>query len=176
MVAAAAGNEWQCGKLTLGKSRRRRGRVSLHSRAVRQTTKQQDAWPTPRATDARLTAAAPWPAHSTSSAATAATATTDAIFEAAVEAGADDVDSGADEHIIISAPEQLSAVRAALDKRFGPPASAKVGWKPKTAIPVDGETAEALFKLLEALEDSDDVQNVFANFEVSDDVMARLSA
>ena len=106
----------------------------------------------------------------------AATATTDAIFEAAVEAGADDVDSGADEHIIISAPEQLSAVRDALDKRFGPPASAKVGWKPKTAIPVDGETAEALFKLLEALEDSDDVQNVFANFEVSDDVMARLSA
>ncbi len=106
----------------------------------------------------------------------AATATTDAMFEAAVEAGADDVDSGADEHLILCAPEQLNAVRDALDKRFGPPASAKVGWKAKTAIPVDGETAETLFKLLEALEDSDDVQNVFANFEVSDDVMARLSA
>ena len=64
----------------------------------------------------------------------------------------------------------------ALDKRFGAPLTAKVVWKPKTLVPVEGDTAEALFKLLEALEDSDDVQNVFANFDVSDDVMARLSA
>ena len=49
-------------------------------------------------------------------------------------------------------------------------------WRPKTASPIDEETAAALFKLLEALEDSDDVQNVYANFEVAEDVMARLSA
>ena len=106
----------------------------------------------------------------------AATASTEAMFEAAVEAGADDVESNEEEHLILCAPEQLNAVRDALDKRFGAPSAARVVWKPKTLVPVEGETAEALFKLLEALEDSDDVQNVFANFEVSDDVLARLSA
>src|SRR5947199_2236 len=59
---------------------------------------------------------------------------------------------------------------------FGPPESARLVWRAKTAVGVDGDTAQALFKLLETLEDSDDVQNVYANFEVSDDVMARLSA
>jgi YebC/PmpR family DNA-binding regulatory protein len=106
----------------------------------------------------------------------AATASTDAIFEAAVEAGADDVESNAEEHVILCASDALNAVRDALDKRFGAALSAKVVWKPKTLVPVDSDNAEALFKLLEALEDSDDVQNVFANFDVSDDVMARLSA
>jgi YebC/PmpR family DNA-binding regulatory protein len=106
----------------------------------------------------------------------AATASSDAIFEAAVEAGADDVESGSDEHIVLCAADALNAVRDTLEQKFGAPASARVVWKPKTLAPVDGETAEALFKMLEALEDSDDVQNVFANFEVSDDVMARLSA
>jgi transcriptional/translational regulatory protein YebC/TACO1 len=98
------------------------------------------------------------------------------MFEAAVEAGADDVESNAEEHIVLCASDALNSVRDVLDKRFGAPLSAKVVWKPKTLVPVDGENAEALFKLLEALEDSDDVQNVFANFEVSEDVMARLSA
>ena len=106
----------------------------------------------------------------------AATATGDAMFEAAVEAGADDVESGADEHSITCAPDALNAVRDALEKRFGAPSSAKIVWKPKTLVAVGDAAADALFKLLETLEDSDDVQNVFANFEVSDDVMARLSA
>jgi YebC/PmpR family DNA-binding regulatory protein len=106
----------------------------------------------------------------------AATASAEAMFEAAVEAGADDVEGNEEEHLILCAPEQLNAVRDALDKRFGPPSAARVVWKPKTLVPVEGETAEALFKLLEALEDSDDVQTVFANFDVSDDVLARLSA
>jgi transcriptional/translational regulatory protein YebC/TACO1 len=105
-----------------------------------------------------------------------ATASAEAMFEAAVEAGADDAESNEEEHLILCAPEQLNAVRDALDKRFGPPSAARVVWKPKTLVPVEGETAEALFKLLEALEDSDDVQTVFANFDVSDDVLARLSA
>jgi YebC/PmpR family DNA-binding regulatory protein len=106
----------------------------------------------------------------------AAAASSDAMFDAAVEAGADDAESGAEEHAVICASDSLNEVRDALEKRFGAPLSAKVVWKPKTLVPVDGETAEALFKLLEALEDSDDVQNVFANFDVADDVMARLSA
>ena len=106
----------------------------------------------------------------------AAAASSEAIFEAAVEAGADNVESGADEHIVTGAPDALNELRDALERRFGPPASARLVWKPKTLAPVDGETAAALFRLLETLEDSDDVQNVFANFEVSDDVMARLSA
>jgi len=106
----------------------------------------------------------------------AAIASSEAMFEAAVEAGADDVESGADEHVVLCAADSLNSVRDALERKFGAPAAARVVWKPKTLTPVDGDTAEALFKMLEALEDSDDVQNVFANFEVSDDVMARLSA
>jgi YebC/PmpR family DNA-binding regulatory protein len=106
----------------------------------------------------------------------AAAASADAMFEAAAEAGADNVESGPEGHGIMTAPEALNEVRDALERRFGAPSSARFVWKPKTLAPVDGETAEALFKLLETLEDSDDVQNVYANFEVSDDVMARLSA
>ena len=105
-----------------------------------------------------------------------AAATTDAMFEAAVEAGADDAESSADEHVVSCATESLNAVRDALERRFGAPASARFVWRPKTVAPVEGDIAESLFKLLETLEDSDDVQNLFANFEVADDVMARLSA
>jgi len=105
-----------------------------------------------------------------------AAASAEAMFDAAVEAGADDVESGAEEHVVSCAPEALNAVRDALEGRFGAPASARLVWRPRSLTPVDGETAEALFKLLESLEDSDDVQNVFANFEVSDEIMARLSA
>ena len=106
----------------------------------------------------------------------AATASGDAMLEAAIDAGADDVESNEEEHVILCDANALNAVRDALEKRFGPAASARVVWKPKTLTPIEGETADALFKMLEALEDSDDVQNVFANFEVADDVMARLSA
>ncbi|HEV8027078.1 MAG TPA: YebC/PmpR family DNA-binding transcriptional regulator [Stellaceae bacterium] len=103
-------------------------------------------------------------------------ASADAMFEAAAEAGADNVESGAEEHVVTTAPDALNAVRDVLEQRFGAPAAAKLVWKPKTQSLVEAMVADALFKLLETLEDSDDVQNVFANFEVSDDVMARLSA
>jgi YebC/PmpR family DNA-binding regulatory protein len=103
-------------------------------------------------------------------------ADSEAMFEAALDAGADDVESGAAEHVVTCAPDDLNSVRDALEKRFGTPESARLAWRAKTAIGVEGDVAQALFKLLEALEDSDDVQNVFANFEVADDVMARLSA
>ncbi len=106
----------------------------------------------------------------------AAAASADAIFDAAAEAGADNVDSGPEEHVVTGAPEALNELRDALERRFGPPSSARLVWKPKTLAPVEGAAAEALFKLLESLEDSDDVQTVYANFEVSDDVLARLSA
>ena len=103
-------------------------------------------------------------------------ASADAMFEAAAEAGADNVESSAEEHVVTGAAETLNGLRDALERRFGAPASARLTWKPKTLAPVEGGAAEALFKLLEALEDSDDVQRVFANFDVSDDVLARLSA
>ena len=106
----------------------------------------------------------------------ASVASADAMFEAAAEAGADDVESGPEEHVVVCAPEQLNTVRDALEKKFGPSTSAKLAWRPKSLTPVEGEAAEALFKLLETLEDSDDVQTLFANYEVADDVIARLSA
>ena len=106
----------------------------------------------------------------------AAAASADAMFEAAVEAGAADVDSAGASHDIYCAADDLQDVRAGLEARYGDPSSARLTWRPQTAVPVDEEKAETLLKLLELLEDSDDVQQVIANFEVSDDVMRRLSA
>jgi transcriptional/translational regulatory protein YebC/TACO1 len=106
----------------------------------------------------------------------AATADADQMFEAALEAGANDVESGGDEHVLTCAPDDLNALRDALEKRFGAPVAAKFVWRPKVSAPVDGDAAAPLFKLLETLEDSDDVQNVYANFEVADEFIARLDA
>jgi YebC/PmpR family DNA-binding regulatory protein len=104
------------------------------------------------------------------------TAGADDMFEAAIEAGANDIESDAEQHLVICAPEDFNAVRDAIEARFGPASTARLAWRPKTTSAVDEETATSLFKLLETLEDSDDVQNVYANFEVADDVMARLGA
>jgi YebC/PmpR family DNA-binding regulatory protein len=106
----------------------------------------------------------------------ASAASADQMFEAAVDAGADNVESGGEEHWVTTAPDALNAVRDALERRFGAPQSAKLVWRPKTLTPVEGEAADQLFKLLETLEDSDDVQSVYANFDASDEVMARVSA
>ena len=103
-------------------------------------------------------------------------ATADAMFEAAVEAGADNVESGAEQHTITCATDDLNGVRDALEQRFGAAQSAKLVWRPKTSAPVAGDDADTLLKLLETLEDSDDVQSVYANFEMADDVLQRLSA
>jgi YebC/PmpR family DNA-binding regulatory protein len=99
----------------------------------------------------------------------------DAMFEAALDAGAENVESG-EEHVVTCALDDLTTLREALEARFGPPVSAKFAWRAKISAPVDGDAATALFKLLETLEDSDDVQTVYANFDVSDEFMARLSA
>ncbi|HUA51519.1 MAG TPA: YebC/PmpR family DNA-binding transcriptional regulator [Candidatus Sulfotelmatobacter sp.] len=103
-------------------------------------------------------------------------ASEEAMLEAAVEAGADDVASDDEAHEITCAPERLNLVRDALEARFGSPESAKLGWRPQTTVPVGDEPAEKLFRLLEALDDNDDVQAVVANYEVSDETLARLTA
>jgi len=106
----------------------------------------------------------------------AAAATPEKMFDAAVEAGAENVESDDDGHHVICGTDDLNAVRDALEKSFGPPSSAKMVWKPKTLTAVDGDTAESLIRLLETLEDNDDVQNVYANFDMTDEAMSRLSA
>ncbi|MFQ5958159.1 MAG: YebC/PmpR family DNA-binding transcriptional regulator [Alphaproteobacteria bacterium] len=103
-------------------------------------------------------------------------ASADDMLEAAVEAGADDCDSGVHGHEVTCEPDRLDEVRDALEQRFGPAQGARLVWKPETLIPLDGDKAESLFGLLETLEDSDDVQTVSANYEVADDVMEKLSA
>jgi len=103
-------------------------------------------------------------------------ATTDAMLEAAIDAGADNAESGAEGHEITCAPDGWMAVRDALEARFGPPASAKLDWRPSTSVTLDEDRATSLLKLIDALEDNDDVQNVYANFEIPDAVMQSLSA
>lgn len=103
-------------------------------------------------------------------------ASADEMFEAALEAGAEDVASGEAGHEIICAPEDVSHVRDALEQRFGPADAARLDWKPNVSVTVEERQAETLFKLLAALDDNDDVQRVMANYEVSDEVLERLSA
>ncbi|MCW4116936.1 YebC/PmpR family DNA-binding transcriptional regulator [Aurantimonas sp. MSK8Z-1] len=100
----------------------------------------------------------------------------DTVMEAAIEAGADDVQSDEENHTIITAFEDLGEVSSALEAKLGEAESVKVIWRPQTGTPVDEEKAQSIMKLIANLDDDDDVQNVYANFEVDDEVMARLSA
>jgi transcriptional/translational regulatory protein YebC/TACO1 len=104
----------------------------------------------------------------------AAKASGDAMLEAAIDAGADDVVSDAAAHTVICAFESLGEVSAALAKAFGEATSVKIIWKPQTLAPVDQEKAESLLKLVDALDEDDDVQVVFSNADIADEVMARL--
>ena len=106
----------------------------------------------------------------------AAAASDDDMLEAAIEAGADNVESDAEGHEVTCAPDSFFAVRDALEARFGAPEEAKVEWRPATTVALDEERAASVFKLIDALEDNDDVQNVYANFDVPEDVLQRLSA
>jgi len=103
-------------------------------------------------------------------------ANTDDMFEAALDAGADDCSQDEDGHEIICAPDAFGEVNDSLNSRFGAPETAMLIWKPQTTISVNEDQATTLFKLIEALDDCDDVQQVSANFDVSDDIMRRLSA
>ncbi|MDI1226501.1 MAG: YebC/PmpR family DNA-binding transcriptional regulator [bacterium] len=106
----------------------------------------------------------------------ATVASFDAIFEAGVEAGADNVETVDAKHEIVTRTEDFLSVKDALEKKFGVPESAGVIWRPNMTVKLDQAQAQELIDLIEALEDSDDVQNVFSNFEVDDAVMERLSA
>jgi len=106
----------------------------------------------------------------------AAAASTDAMFEAALEAGAENVVSSSDGHEIVCAAEDLHAVAGDLSEKFGDPTSAKLVWRPQTSIAVDEDNARTLINLLDALDDNDDVQTVSANFDISDETMERLTA
>lgn len=103
-------------------------------------------------------------------------ATADQMLEAAIEAGAEDCASDDKGHDVVTKPETFHQVTAALEAKFGAPEAAEVAWRPQTTVLVKDEQAEALLKLLAALEDDDDVQNVSGNYEVSDETMSRLSA
>ena len=103
-------------------------------------------------------------------------ASADAMFEAAAEAGADNVESNAETHEVTMQVENFSAVRDALEQKFGEPQSASIIWKPKNTIALNQEQAETMVELIEALEDNDDVQNVFSNFEIDDAIMEKLMA
>jgi YebC/PmpR family DNA-binding regulatory protein len=100
----------------------------------------------------------------------------DEVLGAAIEAGADDVQSDAEIHTIITAFEDLGDVAKGLEEKLGEAESVRPTWRPQTTTPVDEETAESLFKLIDNLDDDDDVQTVTANFEVSDEVLAKLTA
>ena len=103
-------------------------------------------------------------------------ASDDAMLEAAIDAGADDVASSEDGHEVLASPETYREVAKALEGKFGEARKAALIWKPQNTITVDDETGEKLFKLLDLLNEHDDVQNVYANFDVSDALAAKMSA
>jgi YebC/PmpR family DNA-binding regulatory protein len=106
----------------------------------------------------------------------AAKASAEAMFEAALEAGADDVVSNEDTHEIYAAQDRFGTVAKALEAKFGEPRKAALVWRPQNTVAVDDEQGEKLLKLIDGLNDNDDVQNVYANFEASDALLQKMSA
>ena len=100
----------------------------------------------------------------------------DGVMEAAIEAGADDVESTDDGHDIYCAPDDLNTVQSALEGPLGTAETARLDWKPLNTVDVPEDKAISLMKFLDVLDDNDDVQRVAANYEIADDVMERLSA
>jgi YebC/PmpR family DNA-binding regulatory protein len=100
------------------------------------------------------------------------TISADMLLEAAIECGADNVEG----HEVITKPEDFSAVKEALEKKLGAPQSAAILWKPMNTIPLSGEKLQDLFDMIEMLEDSDDVQNVYTNVEFDEAAAQRLMA
>jgi len=106
----------------------------------------------------------------------ASVADADTMLEAAIEAGADDVSSGEDGHEVICAQDSYGEVTKALEAKFGDPTRTGLIWKAQNTIDVDDETGEKLIRLVEVIEDQDDVQNVYVNFALSPALMAKLEA
>src|SRR5580704_1221743 len=103
-------------------------------------------------------------------------ASEEAMLEAAIDAGADDVVSSESGHEVYASQDRFAEVAKVLEAKFGEPRKAGLVWKPQNTIAVDDEKGERLFKLMEMLNEHDDVQNVYANFEVSDALMGKMSA
>lgn len=100
----------------------------------------------------------------------------EAMFEATLEAGADNCDTDAEHYSITCSQDSFGAVRDALEKAYGAAVSAKITWIPKTTAPVNEEQAKQLMKMVEVLEDNDDVQEVFTNVEIPESMVTALSA
>ncbi len=100
----------------------------------------------------------------------------DAMLDAAIEAGADDCETDAGAHWLTTSVDAYHEVLAALENQFGPAKSSAIVWRPQNTVDVDEEKGEKLIKLIDALEDSDDVQSVYANFEMSEKILEKLSA
>ena len=100
----------------------------------------------------------------------------EAVLEAAIEAGAEDVETAEDGHWIYTEADDLAAVASALEGALGEAEQTRLVWKPQTLTPVDEQTGQTLMKLLAALEDDDDVQRVTSNFDMSDEVMEKLAS
>ncbi len=103
-------------------------------------------------------------------------ASADAMLEAVIDVGGDNVESDETNHTVTCSIEDFGAVRSALEAKFGEPESAKLTWYPKTETAIEGDSAQALLKLVDLLEDNDDVQNVFGNFDISDEELERFAA
>ncbi|UVC07649.1 YebC/PmpR family DNA-binding transcriptional regulator [Rhizobium sp. TH2] len=100
----------------------------------------------------------------------------DKMMEAAIEAGADDVETDEEGHYIYCAFESMNEVSKALEAQLGEASTVKAIWKPQNSVPVDEERAQSLMKMTDSLEDDDDVQNVYTNMDIPEEVMAKLSA
>jgi YebC/PmpR family DNA-binding regulatory protein len=101
-------------------------------------------------------------------------ASDDTMLEAGIEAGADDVVTSADGHEVVTAMDSLRDVQRALEAKFGEPRKASLVWRPQNNVTVEDEAGEKILKLVGQLEEHDDVQNVYANFEISDALVAKL--
>ncbi|MFD1702509.1 YebC/PmpR family DNA-binding transcriptional regulator [Methylopila henanensis] len=100
--------------------------------------------------------------------------TADAVLEAAIEAGAEDVESDDENHVVTCAFEDLNEVSKALEAALGEAESTKIVWRPSTTTALDEDKAASLLKMLDAFDDDDDVQNVWGNYEISDEIMAKI--
>ena len=107
---------------------------------------------------------------------TGTVADAEAMFDAALEAGADNVESDEESHVITCAPEDFNAVREALQETFGDPEEAELTWIAQNTLSVDEDQATTLLKFIDALEDNDDVQSLSFNFEISDETLAKIEA
>jgi YebC/PmpR family DNA-binding regulatory protein len=100
----------------------------------------------------------------------------EAMLEAAIEAGADECVSTDEAHEFLTSQEGFASVREALESRLGPPQSARLEWRPQNTVAIADEAGESLVRLLDVLDDHDDVQNVYGNYELSDSLIRKLEA